>query len=201
LSRPQRIGDIGAVLLQTRLRFTTHATAPNSAPTPAVNAIARFEEINHELALLSEFRAKPAGTLRITAGEHAAITVLQLVLAKLLPKHPDINIEIVVDYGLTDIVAQNFDAGVRHTSAHKLGVGSRDVTSAPNRDSAGFESIWNDRGSLLSRPQASSASSGLTGAPFIATLLVRRRRTARRVMRQVPTVPSSCSSHHLLAVS
>jgi DNA-binding transcriptional LysR family regulator len=73
----------------------------------------RFEEINHELALLSEFRAKPAGSLRITAGEHAAITVLQPVLAKLLPHHPDLNIEVVVDYGLTDIVAQNFDAGVR----------------------------------------------------------------------------------------
>jgi DNA-binding transcriptional LysR family regulator len=65
------------------------------------------------LALLSEFRTKPAGSLRITAGEHAAITVLQPVLAKLLPDHPDINIEIIVDYGLTDIVAQNFDAGVR----------------------------------------------------------------------------------------
>jgi DNA-binding transcriptional LysR family regulator len=186
------------------LARTTRSVSPTKAGEHLLKVVApRFEEINHELALLSEFRAKPAGTLRITAGEHAAITVLQLVLAKLLPKHPDINIEIVVDYGLTDIVAQNFDAGVRHASAHKLGVCSRDVTSAPNRDScsAGFESIWNDRGSLLSRPQASSASSGLTGAPFIATLLVRRRRTARRVMRQVPTVPSSCSSHHLLAVS
>jgi DNA-binding transcriptional LysR family regulator len=57
--------------------------------------------------------SQPALSLRITAGEHAAITVLQPVLAKLLPDHPDISIEIIVDYGLTDIVAQNFDAGVR----------------------------------------------------------------------------------------
>jgi DNA-binding transcriptional LysR family regulator len=51
--------------------------------------------------------------LRITAGEHASIAVLQPVLAQLLPDNPDLNIEIIVDYGLTDIVAEGFDAGVR----------------------------------------------------------------------------------------
>ena len=73
----------------------------------------RFDEINSELALLSKFRDRPAGKLRITAGEHAAIAVLQPVLARLLPDHPDLSIEIIVDYGLTDIVAEGFDAGVR----------------------------------------------------------------------------------------
>lgn len=63
--------------------------------------------------MLSKFRDKPAGKLRITAGEHSAITVLQPALEKLLPEHPDLNIEIIVDYGLTDIVAEGFDAGVR----------------------------------------------------------------------------------------
>jgi DNA-binding transcriptional LysR family regulator len=96
------------------LARTTRSVLPTKAGEHLLKVVTpRFEEINHELALLSEFRTKPAGSLRITAGEHAAITVLQPVLAKLLPDHPDINIEIIVDYGLTDIVAQNFDAGVR----------------------------------------------------------------------------------------
>ena len=74
----------------------------------------RFEEIDAELAALSELREKPAGTIRITAGEHAANAVLWPVLAKLLPEYPDITVEIIIDYGLTDIVAERYDAGIRH---------------------------------------------------------------------------------------
>jgi DNA-binding transcriptional LysR family regulator len=73
----------------------------------------RFEEIEAELDALGELREKPAGTIRITAGEHAAIAVLEPALATFLPSYPDINIEIIVDYGLTDIVAERYDAGVR----------------------------------------------------------------------------------------
>ena len=73
----------------------------------------RMDEIESELAALSEFRDKPAGTIRITAGEHAAEAVLWPVLARLLPDYPDINAEVIVDYGLTDIVAERYDAGVR----------------------------------------------------------------------------------------
>jgi DNA-binding transcriptional LysR family regulator len=62
---------------------------------------------------LSAFREKPAGTIRINAGEHAADAVLWPALQKLLPDYPDINVEIIVDYGLTDIVAERYDAGVR----------------------------------------------------------------------------------------
>ena len=58
-------------------------------------------------------RHKPAGTIRITAGEHAADTILWPALAKLLPDYPDIKVEIIIDYGLTDIVAERYDAGVR----------------------------------------------------------------------------------------
>jgi DNA-binding transcriptional LysR family regulator len=58
-------------------------------------------------------REKPAGTIRITAGEHPAVTVIQAALAKYLPDYPDIHVEIIVDYGLTDIVAEGYDAGVR----------------------------------------------------------------------------------------
>jgi DNA-binding transcriptional LysR family regulator len=96
------------------LARTTRSVSPTQAGEHLLLVIApRFEEIDSELALLSEFRDKPAGKLRITAGEHSAITVLHPVLAKLLPDNPDLNIEIIVDYGLTDIVAEGFDAGVR----------------------------------------------------------------------------------------
>jgi len=65
------------------------------------------------LVALAEMRERPAGTIRITAGEHAARSVLQPGLARLLPDYPDIRVEIVVDYGLVDIVSEGFDAGVR----------------------------------------------------------------------------------------
>jgi DNA-binding transcriptional LysR family regulator len=96
------------------LARTTRSVSPTEAGQHLLHVVApRFSEIDTELAALSEFRDKPAGKLRITAGEHAAVTVLQPVLAKLLPDHPDLHIEIIVDYGLTDIVAEGYDAGVR----------------------------------------------------------------------------------------
>jgi len=96
------------------LARTTRSVSPTEAGSRLLNVIGpRFEEIDTELALLSEFRDKPAGKLRITAGDHAAISVLQPVLNQLMPAHPDLHIEVIVDYGLTDIVAENFDAGVR----------------------------------------------------------------------------------------
>lgn len=75
--------------------------------------VVRFEEIEAELEALSELRDKPAGTVRITAGVHAIRSVLWPKLQKLLPNYPDIKLEIAIDYGLTDIVAERYDAGVR----------------------------------------------------------------------------------------
>lgn len=72
-----------------------------------------MDEIESELVALSEFRDKPAGAIRITAAEHSANGVIWPALAKLLPDYPDIYVEIIVDYGLTDIVAERYDAGVR----------------------------------------------------------------------------------------
>lgn len=96
------------------LARTTRSVSATEAGEHLLRVIApRFEEIDTELALLTDFRDKPAGRLRITAGEHAAITVLQPVLEKILPAHPDLHIEVTVDYGLTDIVAEGYDAGVR----------------------------------------------------------------------------------------
>jgi DNA-binding transcriptional LysR family regulator len=96
------------------LARTTRSVAPTEAGERLLRTVGpRFEEIEAELAALGELRGKPAGTIRITAGEHAADTVLWPALAKLLPDYPDIRIEIIVDYGLTDIVAERYDAGVR----------------------------------------------------------------------------------------
>ncbi|WP_454622064.1 LysR family transcriptional regulator [Bradyrhizobium cenepequi] len=96
------------------LTRTTRSVAPTEAGKRLLRTITpRFDEIEAELAALSEFRDKPAGTVRITAGEHPAISVLQPALKRFLPDHPDINVEIIIDYGLTDIVAAGYDAGVR----------------------------------------------------------------------------------------
>ncbi|MET0942732.1 MAG: LysR family transcriptional regulator [Mesorhizobium sp.] len=96
------------------LTRTTRSVAPTEAGERLLLTVApRFEEIEAELATLNELRDKPAGTIRITAGEHPAMSVLQPALKRFLPDYPDIQVEIIVDYGLTDIVAQGYDAGVR----------------------------------------------------------------------------------------
>jgi DNA-binding transcriptional LysR family regulator len=96
------------------LTRTTRSVAATEAGGRLLRTLApRFEEIEAELAVLSDLRDRPAGTVRITAGEHPATAVLQPALKKLLPAYPDIRVEIVADYGLTDIVAQGYDAGVR----------------------------------------------------------------------------------------
>ncbi len=96
------------------LSRTTRSVAPTEAGERLLRSIGpRFEEIDAELAALSALREKPAGVIRLTATEHAAEAILWPALAKLLPDYPDIKVEIVTDYGLTDIVAERYDAGVR----------------------------------------------------------------------------------------
>jgi DNA-binding transcriptional LysR family regulator len=96
------------------LTRTTRSIAPTDAGERLLRSLGpRFDEIEAELAGLSELRDKPAGNIRITAGEHAATAILWPALASLLSDYPDIKVEIVVDYGLTDIVTERFDAGVR----------------------------------------------------------------------------------------
>jgi DNA-binding transcriptional LysR family regulator len=96
------------------LTRTTRSVAPTDAGERMLRTIGpRLEEIEAELASLGELRGKPAGNIRITTGEHAAEAVLWPALAKLLPKYRDINAELIINYGLTDIVAERYDAGVR----------------------------------------------------------------------------------------
>src|SRR6516164_3422483 len=96
------------------LTRTTRSVSPTEAGERLLRNIGpRFDEIEAELAAIRELREKPAGTIRITATEFAIDTILLPKLASLLRNYPDIKVEMIVDYGLTDIVAQQFDAGVR----------------------------------------------------------------------------------------
>src|SRR5205823_12170118 len=89
--------------LQLRLLTrTTRSVSPTDAGERLLHNIApRFEEIEAEVAAVQELREKPAGTIRLTAGDHATRCVLWPKLAKFLPKYSDINVEIAIDYGLT----------------------------------------------------------------------------------------------------
>ncbi len=96
------------------LTRTTRSVSPTEAGERLLQTLApRFEEIQAELAALRELREKPAGTIRITAASHAADTLLWPKLSQVLPDYPGLQVEINIDYGFTDIVAQRFDAGVR----------------------------------------------------------------------------------------
>ncbi len=96
------------------LTRTTRSVAPTEAGERLLRHVGpRFDEIDAELSALTALRETPAGTVRITTGEHSAQTILWPALAKLLPRYPDIKVELVVDYGLTDIVTERYDAGVR----------------------------------------------------------------------------------------
>jgi DNA-binding transcriptional LysR family regulator len=96
------------------LTRTTRSVSLTEAGERLLHSIGpRFDEIESEIAALSAMRDKPAGTIRITTVEHAAETILWPALVPLLAEYPDINVEIISDYGLKDIVAERYDAGVR----------------------------------------------------------------------------------------
>jgi len=96
------------------LTRTTRSVAPTEAGEKMVASLGpRFAEIESELEALSEMRERPAGNIRITAGEHAVDSILWPVLKKFLAEYSDINIEIILDNALTDIVTGRFDAGIR----------------------------------------------------------------------------------------
>jgi DNA-binding transcriptional LysR family regulator len=96
------------------LMRTTRGVSPTEAGERLLaNVGPYYEGIEAELAALGELREKPAGTIRISAHDHAASTILWPKLSKLLPGYPELNIEITISYGLIDIVAERYDAGVR----------------------------------------------------------------------------------------
>jgi DNA-binding transcriptional LysR family regulator len=96
------------------LTRTTRSLAPTEAGERLLATLKpALDSIGAELSSLGELREKPAGTIRITTAEHAANTVLWPALEKFLPDYPDIHVELSIDSGLTDIVTERFDAGVR----------------------------------------------------------------------------------------
>lgn len=95
------------------IRTTRSIATTEAGERLYLNVATRFEEIDAEVAAIEELRNQPAGTIRITAAEHAANSVLWPKLSSLMHDYPQINIEVTVDYSLSDIVSQRFDAGVR----------------------------------------------------------------------------------------
>jgi DNA-binding transcriptional LysR family regulator len=96
------------------LNRTTRSVTPTQAGERLFLSIGpKFNDMDAELAVLSELRERPAGTVRLTATEYAANHIVLPALARVLPKYPDIHVEVIIDYGLTNIVAQQVDAGIR----------------------------------------------------------------------------------------
>ena len=105
--------------LETRLGIrlltrTTRAVSPTEAGEQLLKSIGpHFDEIESQVEALSDLRDKPAGTVRIVASDYAINSILWPKLKKFLLKYPDIKIELSQDNGLTDIVTERYDAGVR----------------------------------------------------------------------------------------
>ncbi|MHC8327582.1 LysR family transcriptional regulator [Pseudomonas sp. LB1P83] len=110
----QAISGLEARLQIRLLTRTTRSVSPTVAGERLLQAIGhRFDEIEAELDVLTELRDKPAGTVRITCGDHVLRKTLLPKLTPLLHEYPDIEVEFDVNYGFRDIVADRFDAGVR----------------------------------------------------------------------------------------
>jgi DNA-binding transcriptional LysR family regulator len=96
------------------LTRTTRSVSPTEVGERVLRNIGpRLDEIESEVEAVLAFRDKPAGTIRITATEFAIDSLLLPKLTPVLKKYPDIKVEMIIDYGLTDIVAHQYDAGVR----------------------------------------------------------------------------------------
>ncbi|MTD25939.1 LysR family transcriptional regulator [Erwinia sorbitola] len=96
------------------LTRTTRSVAPTEAGERLINTIGpRLTEIESELIAITEIRDKPAGNIRLTAGEHAVKSTIWPALKPFLQQYPDVNVEITVDNTLTDIVSGRYDTGVR----------------------------------------------------------------------------------------
>jgi DNA-binding transcriptional LysR family regulator len=97
------------------LARTTRSVAPTEAGEHLLHNVSpHFRQIEAELAVLADFGAKPSGTVRLTATENAAAAVLWPAFRGIVEDYPAIQLEVSIDNGPTDIVAEGYDAGVRH---------------------------------------------------------------------------------------
>jgi len=117
VSQPSLSATISGLEARLGLRLltrTTRSVAPTEAGERLLQTVGpHVDGIETGLAALSALRDKPAGNIRITSVEHASATILGPAIARLLPNYPEIRVEVANDYGLTDIVAERYDAGVR----------------------------------------------------------------------------------------
>jgi DNA-binding transcriptional LysR family regulator len=95
-------------------RTTRSVSATEAGERLLMSVGPRLAEVEAELAAVSEFAVKPKGLVRITSTDYAADTALWPRLARVLPDYPDLRVEISIDYGLTDVVAERYDLGVRN---------------------------------------------------------------------------------------
>ncbi|WP_068084828.1 LysR family transcriptional regulator [Novosphingobium rosa] len=96
------------------LNRSSRSIAPTEAGERLLETLGpALEQIDARIASLTALRDQPAGTIRISAAEHSARTLLWPAVDRLVARYPDIRVEINVNAGLTDIVAGRYDAGVR----------------------------------------------------------------------------------------
>jgi DNA-binding transcriptional LysR family regulator len=108
------IRDLEARLGIRLLTRTTRSVSPTEAGERLLNTVGpRLDEVETELVGLSDLRDVPSGTIRITSTDYGIDTILWPKLVPLLRKYPEVEVEIITDYGLTDIVTERYDAGVR----------------------------------------------------------------------------------------
>ena len=103
-----------AVGLRLLTRTTRSVAATEAGERLLQNIAPKFDEIERALTALGAMKKQPSGTIRINCPEHAASAVLWPKLSKFLLKFPEVKVEVVIDNGLVDIVAERFDAGIRH---------------------------------------------------------------------------------------
>lgn len=108
------IRDLEARLGIRLLTRTTRSVSPTDAGERLLGTVGpRLEEVEKELSSLQDLRDQPRGAIRISSTDYATDTILWPRLVPFLRRYPDISVELITDYGLTDIVAERFDAGVR----------------------------------------------------------------------------------------
>ncbi|GKN49482.1 LysR family transcriptional regulator [Klebsiella variicola] len=96
------------------LTRTTRSVVPTEAGEHLLSVLGpMLHDLDSALTSLGDLRDRPSGTIRITTVEHAAKTILLPAMRTLLQSHPEIDVQILIDYGLTDVVSERFDAGVR----------------------------------------------------------------------------------------
>ncbi len=111
----QTVRDLETRLGVRLLTRTTRSVSTTEAGEELFRAVApRIDEIEMKLAAVADFRDKPAGVVRITATEHPIDTIIWPKLRRVLPDYPDIRVELSVDYGLSNIVEERYDIGVRY---------------------------------------------------------------------------------------